>query len=201
MPKTGRKNTNGPFVSDITRNPGWRYVLLPTDRTAAGRAQWREEVLIMNSSVTLAAVLVSVSLVWAQDAQKAPAPAQASTAAKQEKSESPAELKTQAYKGTLVDASCAGAAATPAGGQAGAADRSTAAGQSQGCTLSSSTKEFALRTKDGQTLRFDSVGNDRAEEALRNKKKWSDSISAGKPIQVKVQGAMTGDKLTVITIG
>jgi hypothetical protein len=165
----------------------------------------------MKSSVTIAAALLSVSLVWAQDAQKdqdtqkTPAQTKASsTAGNQGKNENPAELKTQTYKGTLVDASCAGGGATaaaPASQQTAAADRSAAADSSHGCTLSSSTKEFALRTKDGQTLRFDSVGNDRAEEALRNKKKWSESVSAGKPIQVKVQGAVTGDKLTVLSIG
>jgi hypothetical protein len=75
-----------------------------------------------------------------------------------------------------------------------------AADSSHGCAVSASTKEFALRTKDGQTLRFDSVGNDRVAEVLRNKKKWNDLVSAGKPIAVTVNGAVSGEKLMVVSI-
>jgi hypothetical protein len=146
----------------------------------------------MKSSVSLAAILLFAGAVWAQEPQKPATPSsntpqnQASTQPSQPNSTALAELKTQGYKGTLVDVACAGSG--------------TAADSSHGCAVSASTKEFALRTKDGQTLRFDSVGNDRVAEALHNKKKWNDLVSAGKPIEVKVNGAVSGDKLTVISI-
>jgi hypothetical protein len=147
----------------------------------------------MKSSVSSAVILLFAGVVWAQEPQKPATPpaantpqTQASTPASQPNSAVLAELKTQGYKGTLVDAACAGTG--------------TAADSSKGCAISASTKEFALRTKDGQTLRFDSVGNDRVADALHNKKKWNDLVSAGKPIEVRVNGAVTGDKLTVVSI-
>ena len=105
-----------------------------------------------------------------------------------------AELKTQTYKGTLMDASCAGASKDSSGSKAAPAD------QSQGCKVSASTKEFALRTDSGETLRFDSVGNVRAEEAIKNRKKWSSDAAAGKPIRAKVSANANGEKLTVMSI-
>jgi hypothetical protein len=146
----------------------------------------------MKSSVSLAAMLLFAGTVWAQEPQKPANPpanttqTQASTPANQSNGAALPELKTQSYKGTLVDMACAGSG--------------TAADASKGCAVSSSTKEYALRTKDGQTLRFDSVGNDRVAEALRSKKKWTDLVSAGKPIEIKVNGAVSGDKLTVVSI-
>jgi hypothetical protein len=146
----------------------------------------------MKSSLSLAAAVLVAGAVWAQDPQKSAKPAsntaqtQASTQASQPTSAALPELKTQSYKGTLVDVACAGSGA--------------AADSSHGCAVSASTKEFALRTKDGQTLRFDSVGNDRVAEVLRNKKKWNDLVSAGKPIAVTVNGAVSGEKLMVVSI-
>ena len=135
----------------------------------------------MKSSVSLAGILLFGGAVWAQEPKT-----QTATPASQSSDSVPlAELKTQSYKGTLVDMACAA---------------SGTAADSHGCGVSSSTKEFALRTKDGQTLRFDSVGNDRVAEALRNKKKWNDLVSAGKSIEVTVNGVVSGDKLTVVSI-
>lgn len=163
-----------------------------------------------------------------------------------------AEVKTMTYKGTLVDASCAGGGmsttssntapsnAAPAGAAAEAnpantssrADRSTSLGNTPSttdasasvaantpkkekdkdkgsanradaggsCTVSSSTSRFALKMEDGRTVPFDSVGDLRAQEAMKNKKKWSDAASAGKPIRAKVSGVMSGDKLTVVSV-
>jgi hypothetical protein len=54
--------------------------------------------------------------------------------------------------------------------------------------------------KDGQTLRFDDVGNMRALEAMKANKKWSDSVTANKPLRVKVSAVLSGDKLTVMSI-
>jgi hypothetical protein len=51
-----------------------------------------------------------------------------------------------------------------------------------------------------ETLRFDSVGNMRAEEAIKNKKKCSNNASAGKPIRATVSANANGDKLIVMSI-
>jgi hypothetical protein len=83
---------------------------------------------------------------------------------------------------------------TSSGGKAAAAD------QSKGCKVSASTEEFALRTDSAETFHFDSVGNARAEEAIKNKKNWSADTAAGKPIRAKVSANATGDKLTVMSI-
>jgi hypothetical protein len=94
------------------------------------------------------------------------------------------EVKTQTYSGTLVDASCAGTGSTAAAS----------------CALSGTATQFALQMKDGQTVRFDDVGNTRAQDAMKARKKWADSAAANKPIRVKVGGLMSGDKLTVVSI-
>jgi len=131
-----------------------------------------------------------------------------------------AEVKTKTYKGELVDASCAGGggpATTSSAASSGqsAADRSSAsAGKSAGksgeanrsgdngqsCGATSSTSEFALRTKTGTAYRFDAVGNERAKEAIAARKKWSDAIAAGKPVQVEVSATEANDRLTVMSI-
>jgi hypothetical protein len=139
------------------------------------------------------------------------------------------EVKTETYKGTLVDASCAGsaggagsqatanrsgtgagttagntqagntsAANAQGGGNKGEASRSDMAGGS--CAASSNTTQFALKMKDGKTVTFDMVGNERAQQALKNKKKWTEAASAGKPIRAKVSGVMEGDRLTVVSV-
>ena len=133
------------------------------------------------------------------------------------------EMKTQSYKGTLVDASC-GQSST-ATGQTGtehsnSAERSTAdasgtsgnSGQSKSstsadrassgasCPVTSSTSQFALKMTDGRTLRFDLVGNQRAQEELKNNKKWSKESADGKEIHAKVSGVVSGDKLVVSSI-
>lgn len=128
------------------------------------------------------------------------------------------QVKT--YKGELVDASCrAGAAsatdsstkssgtsaadrsstsAAKSAGKSGEANRSGESGQS--CAATSSTNAFGLQMKDGNTLRFDSVGNERAKEAIAARKKWSDAVSSGKAVQVAVSAAESSDGLTVVSI-
>jgi len=54
--------------------------------------------------------------------------------------------------------------------------------------------------KDGNTVRFDDVGNARVQEAMKARKKWSESASANKPIRVKASGVLNGDKLTVLSV-
>ena len=124
------------------------------------------------------------------------------------------EMKTQSYSGTLMDASCAGSSSTataPATASAtdssaasaassSSADRSAGSASNQGCSVSASTTQFAIKTKDGTTMRFDDVGNSRTQDALKTRKKWSESASASKPIHVKASGVLNGDKLTVMSI-
>jgi hypothetical protein len=152
------------------------------------------------------AVIFLVGALWAQDSPKGSD--KSATAAKSATEQSQAggaaalpELKTQKFKGILMDASCAGStAAAPAKAEDQKEAKSASANQSSGCTVSANTKEFAIRTKDGQTYRFDAVGNDRALETFKNKKKWSDLSSAGKPITTTVSANQSGDTFTVLSV-
>jgi hypothetical protein len=133
-------------------------------------------------------ILAAVS--FAQDTPPAQPkqPAQSSAPAKAG-SDRPQEVKTQTYSGILIDASCAGS---------GSAAKT--AGGNPGCGVAASTTQFALKTKDGNTVRFDDVGNARMQEAMKAHKKWSDYASASKEIHVKANGVLNGDKLTVLSI-
>src|SRR5271169_2665457 len=102
----------------------------------------------------------------------------------------------QSWRGTLVDANCAGGS----GGAESQAPKENSAenkgaavdsgrpekghkkdhGEMQSCPVSSSTTAFALKTKDGQVMKFDAIGNARAAEEIKTK--WSKDIAAGKPI-------------------
>jgi hypothetical protein len=161
----------------------------------------------MRIPLLIAAVALVAAVAFAQDAGKPPAASPAGKAGVQD----PPDVKTQSYAGTLVDASCAGST----GGSA-AADRSTkdesqaksgagakagkSAGGDQSCMASANTTQFAVKLNDGRTLKFDAVGNERAHEALKTRKKWTDAIASGKPIRVKTNGMTNGDQLTVLTI-
>ncbi|HUD98574.1 MAG TPA: hypothetical protein VMR62_03305 [Bryobacteraceae bacterium] len=57
-----------------------------------------------------------------------------------------------------------------------------------------------MRLDEGKTVRFDLVGNQRAQNALKDDKRWSKDMSANKPIRVKVSGVLNGDKLIVTSI-
>jgi len=134
------------------------------------------------------------------------------------------EMKTQSYSGTLMDASCAGAGAatTASASSSTASSDSTASsakadqndkskttgdanraatdqGQSS-CSVSSSTTQFALKLKDGRVVKLDDVGNQRAQETFKNKKKWSEDAAASKPIHASVSGVLNDDKLLVMSI-
>ena len=147
----------------------------------------------MKTSKSLCAMVLFFGVAWAQKPADQGTQKSSAAASKPSNAQLP-ELRTQTYKGTLMDASCAGAGKNLSGGKAAAGD------QPQGCKVSASTKEFALRTDSADTLRFDSVGNVRAEEAIKNKKKWGNDVSAGKPIRAKVTANANGDKLTVLSI-
>ena len=125
------------------------------------------------------------------------------TGASSQTSSAANKVATRTYKGDLVTANCAGgsnsqAKARPAK-NSGEADRAAAAGD-QGCSVSASTSQFALKTKDGRTLPFDTVGNLRTQDALKNRKKWASAASSGKTIQAKVNGIENDGKLTVLSV-
>ena len=118
--------------------------------------------------------------------------------------------KSQKYKGTLVDATCAGQSAD----RATAANASTAetrtgkdasknqkaSNAADSCPATANTNDFALRLRDGRALRFDSVGNERAKEELKTKKKWADAASNGKPIRGTVHGVESGDRIMALSV-
>ena len=142
-----------------------------------------------------------------------------STAAAPKQNSDPAsEVKTRTYSGVLADASCAGGAsakapaadsgkaapdATAASGAAKTAtsdaDRAAAA-PGQSCAVSASTTQFAVKLKDGQIVKLDEVGNLRAQEALKNKKNWSEAAASGKPINVSANGMLNGEHLVTMSI-
>jgi len=126
------------------------------------------------------------------------------------------EMKTTTFKGVLVDMSCshtsAGAEATadgsakpsnptkaPAADQANTANRS-ASDSGASCPVSANSRELGMKLDDGKTVRFDLVGNQRAQDAMKNEKRWSKDLSANKPIHAKVSGVLNGDKLIVTSI-
>jgi hypothetical protein len=128
------------------------------------------------------------------------------------------EMKTTTFKGVLVDMSCssgasAGNAKMPAAGgttpadasKAPASDQSNTANRSAGdsgasCAVSANSSELGMKLDDGKTVRFDLVGNQRAQDALKNDKRWSKDLSANKPIKAKADGVLEGDKLIVTSI-
>ncbi len=141
----------------------------------------------MRLPIYTVAIPMLAAVAFAQDTPPAQPkqPAESATHAKAG-SDRPQEVKTQTYSGTLIDASCAGSgsAATTSAARAGGSANS---GNSN-CAVATSTTQFALKTKDGNTVRFDDVGNARVQEAMKTHKKWSESASASKPIHVKANG-------------
>jgi hypothetical protein len=125
----------------------------------------------------------------------------------------PAEMKTMTYKGTLVDLACGSGGATasaaptakpPASGaQAGtpAATPSSADRSSGGdCPVTANSTQLGLKMEDGKVVKFDLVGNQRAQDGLKAKKGWMKNIEANKPLKVKVRGILQGEKLIASSI-
>ena len=181
----------------------------------------------MKTSLIVAGLSLTVGIVMAQTPQRSTTPQTGSTANSESqepasgkaetKAGSTAEIKTQTFKGALVDASCAGGGTSTTSSTSGKQTTETSKSSSnssvsktgeasrtgennQSCVASANTSQFGLRMKDGRVMRFDAVGNERAKEAFSAKKKWSDASAAGKEIQATVSGAESGDQLTVITI-
>lgn len=124
------------------------------------------------------------------------------------------EMKTMTYKGVLVDLSCgshkSGETAAAATTQPSDASKTAAAEQtntanrsmsdSGSCPASATSSELGMKMDDGKTVRFDLVGNQRAQEALKNDKRWAKDLSANKPIRATASGVLNGDKLIVTSI-
>jgi hypothetical protein len=162
----------------------------------------------MRLTIYTVAMPILAAVAFAQDTPPAqPKQPAGSAAPSKAGSDRPQEVKTQTYSGILLDASRAGsgsaakAASTSTDSTAAksSADRSGGSG-STSCAVTTSTTQFALKTKDGNTVRFDDVGNLRVQEAMKTHKKWSDSASASKEIRLKANGVLNGDKLTVLSI-
>lgn len=171
----------------------------------------------MRAQLYMAAIPLLAVVAFAQDpvpqAATPPKPETKAAAAGTQDRQALPEMKTQNYSGTLADATCGAAgAATPAAASPAASDpaaasgaaekpkTATTSGQGQACSVSASTSQFALKLKDGQVVKFDDVGNQRALEALKSKKKWTDGAAAQKPIHASASGVLNGDRLTVVSI-
>lgn len=110
---------------------------------------------------------------------------------------STAEMKTMTYRGVLVDLAC-GAATASAGAPSGATG---SANRSAGdCAVTAGSTQFGLKMDNGQMVRFDLVGNQRAQDALKTNKGWNKNLAANKPLTVKVSGVMQGEKLIVSSV-
>ena len=133
-----------------------------------------------------------------------------------QKSTASAQENIQHWRGILVDANCAGGS-NAGDSQATKANNSENNGaavdsgrpekghkkshaETQSCPVSSSTSAFALKTKEGQVMKFDAVGNARAAEELKTKGSWSKDVAAGKPIHATVSGILKGDNVVVTSI-
>ena len=163
-------------------------------------------------SIGLLVISFVISIAMAQDANQNESKSSPNAGAQTQSAK--LGQSAQSYKGTLVDASCMSSTGTaPASNNASdvpkqspkeqntEVNRSTsAANAGQSCAVSASTNQFALKLDDGRTVPFDSVGNLRVQQALKDKKKWNEAIGSGKPIRAKVSGFMADDKLMVISI-
>lgn len=141
----------------------------------------------MRAAICFAALPLVSGLAFSQAQSGASAPAAGTP-----------EVQTQVYKGTLVDAACAAGSQAPAPAPAKKSKEKAAGGPA--CAPSASTSQFGLKLNDGRVLKFDSVGNARAQEELKAKKKWTDASTAGKAIHAKAGGVLSGDNLTVVSL-
>jgi hypothetical protein len=125
----------------------------------------------------------------------------------------PAEMKTMTYKGVLVDLACGSATAsaapatttsaaqtpatTPGTPASGASSADRASGD---CAVTANSTQLGLKMDDGKVVKFDLVGNQRAQDGLKTNKGWMKNIAANKPVKVKVSGILQGDKLIASSI-
>jgi hypothetical protein len=197
-------------------------LLLETLRFAGRRPESTTGGIFMKARATLLAIPMMVGIAVAQSGapqdQAKPPEAQAKPPEAQAGSTSgtpaagmsgqPAEMKTTTYRGTLVDLAC-GSAAAPAAAPASAAGQpesttaaSGSANRSSGseCPATANSQTLGLKMDNGQTVRFDLVGNQRAQDALKTNKGWNKNLTENKPLKVKIHGVQMGDKLIVSSI-
>jgi hypothetical protein len=101
---------------------------------------------------------------------------------------------TTGQAGTTAGSSTAGG--SMAAGASGTANRASGSD----CPATASSTNLGLKMDDGKTVRFDLVGNQRAQDELKNNKGWNKNLTANKPLKVKVSGVLQGDKLIVSSI-
>jgi hypothetical protein len=150
----------------------------------------------MKARVSILVVSLAVGAAMAQEAAPKQQP--------EKKANSPStstmapEMKTLTYKGTLVDMSCTAATSTPSAA-ASSANRA-AADTSSNCPVKADSSQLGIKLDDGRVMKFDMVGNQRAQDELKNNKRWSKDLSANKPIRATVDGVISGEKLVVSSI-
>jgi len=172
----------------------------------------------MRAHFYLSALSITLGVALAQTPAPNPPPQQSAPSTSPTKpataGTTPAEVKTITYKGVLVDLACSSGksasaeakpaqpsdpAKAPASDQSNSADRSTS-DSGGNCSVSANSTKLGMKMDDGQTVRFDLVGNQRAQDALKNDKRWSKDLTENKPIHVKASGLLNGDKLVVTDI-
>jgi hypothetical protein len=82
-------------------------------------------------------------------------------------------------------------------GAAGSANRSASGGD---CPVTANSTQLGLKMDNGQVVRFDLVGNQRAQDGLKTNKGWNKNMTNNKPVKVKISGILQGDKLIVSSI-
>jgi hypothetical protein len=156
--------------------------------------------------------------------QTATQPDTKTTPGNQSANAAPAEMKTTSFKGVLVDLACgsnssASTSSTNTASQTSdssktadnsktadtskSADASNTANRSSAdssCPVTANSTQLGMKLDDGKVVRFDLVGNQRAQDALKNDKHWSKDVAANKEIHARVSGVLNGDKLIVSSI-
>lgn len=155
---------------------------------------------MMKSAICILALSLGMAM-----AQQTNPPAATQPTTRAAKTGTPTEMKTLTYKGVLIDTSCTAPTASgqpaPSEGTAQASTPAGSANRTQGdCAVSANSTQLGMKLNDGRTLRFDLVGNQRAQDELKNNKRWSKDLGAGKPIHATVSGVITGEKLVVSSI-
>ena len=166
----------------------------------------------MNVRATLLAIPLIVGVALAQSQPQTPPAGQTGATGAQSGSATstqqppPAEMKTMTYKGVLVDLACgsatsstAPAATTPPSGTP--APAATSADRASGdCPVTANSTRLGLKMDDGKVVKFDLVGQQRAQDGLKANKGWAKNIAANKPLKVKVRGVLQGEKLIASSI-
>ena len=115
-------------------------------------------------------------------------------------STAPAEMKTSTFKGMLVDMECASNPSAASAAPATTAAAKPTSDTTGNCAVSANSSRLGVKLNDGKTVPFDLVGNQRAQDAMKNDKRWNKELTANKPLHVTISGVMNGDKLIVSSI-